>query len=127
MTGLTKTRLCVEGKALLCSFCNEYGEPYRRCGKLLVATSGDEIAKLEAIKSQAEANGVTDLVWFSGEEARELEPQLSCVRALLSPLTGILDSHAFMLGLQGDAEDHGAAFVFCTTVARVTARRACSF
>ena len=115
-TGLAKTRLCVEGKALLYSFCDEYGVPYRRCGKLLVATSTDEIAKLEAIKSQAEANGVTDLFWLSGEEARELEPPLSCVKALLSPSTGILDSHAFMLALQGDAEDHGAAFVFGTPV-----------
>jgi L-2-hydroxyglutarate oxidase LhgO len=106
-TGLDKTRLCVEGKAMLYAFCREYGVPHRRCGKILVATTEGEIGKLAAIKRQAEANGVTDLVWLSGDEARALEPALAVTKALLSPSTGIIDSHAFMLALQGDAERHG--------------------
>src|SRR5271167_1320010 len=101
-TGLDKTRLCVDGKAMLYAFCREFGVPHKRCGKLLVAVNAGEVAKLTAIKAQAEANGVTDLVWLSGEEARALEPALVAERALLSPSTGIIDSHAFMVALLGD-------------------------
>jgi L-2-hydroxyglutarate oxidase LhgO len=115
-TGLNKTRLCVEGKAMLYAFCEEFGVPHKRCGKLLVAVSEGEADKLAALKAQAEANGVTDLVWLSGKEARALEPALVAERALLSPSTGIIGSHAFMLALSGDAEAHGAMIAFETPV-----------
>ena len=115
-TGLDKTRLCVDGKAMLYAFCQEFGVPHKRCGKLLVAVNAGEVDKLSALKAQAEANGVADLVWLSGEEARALEPALVAERALLSPSTGIIDSHAFMLALRGDAEAHGAMFAFETPV-----------
>ena len=75
-TGLVKTRLCVEGKAMLYAFCRDYGVPYRRCGKLVVAAHDSEVAKLAALEAQAKANGVDDLVWLTGEEARTLEPAL---------------------------------------------------
>ena len=107
-TGLTKTRLCVDGKAMLYAFCRDYGVEHRRCGKLIVAATEAETAKLAALKAQGEANGVTDLVWLTGAEARSLEPELVAERALLSPSTGIVDSHGFMLALRGDAEEHGA-------------------
>ncbi len=115
-TGLVKTRLCTEGRARLYAFCADYGILHRRCGKILVATTDHEIAKLEALKAQGNANGVDDLRWLSAAEARALEPELICVRALLSPSTGIIDSHAFMLALQGDAESHGAVVAFETPV-----------
>jgi L-2-hydroxyglutarate oxidase LhgO len=115
-TGLTKTRLCVEGKAMLYRFCGEYGVPHRRCGKLIVATNESEVAGLAALEARAKANGVDDLVWLTGEEARALEPELRAERALLSPSTGIVDSHALMLALQGDAEAHGAGIAFATPV-----------
>src|ERR1700730_4871784 len=86
-TGLDKTRLCVDGKAMLYAFCREFGVPHKRCGKLLVAVNGGEVDKLSAIKAQAEANGVGDLIWLSGEAARALEPALAADRALLSPST----------------------------------------
>ena len=114
--GLDKTRLCVDGKAMLYAFCREFGVPHRRCGKLLVAVNAAEVDKLAALKAQAEANGVADLVWLSASEARALEPALVAERALLSPSTGIIDSHAFMLALRGDAEAHGAAIAFGTPV-----------
>ena len=114
--GLDKTRLCVEGKAMLYAFCREFGVPHKRCGKLLVAVNVAEVEKLAALKAQAEANGVGDLVWLSASEARALEPALVAERALLSPSTGIIDSHAFMLALRGDAEAHGAAIAFETPV-----------
>ena len=115
-TGLAKTRLCVDGKAMLYAFCQDYGVAHKRCGKLLVAVNAGEVGKLSAIKAQADANGVTDLVWLSGEQARALEPALVAERALLSPSTGIIDTHAFMLALRGDAEAHGAMFAFETPV-----------
>jgi L-2-hydroxyglutarate oxidase LhgO len=123
-TGLAKTRLCVEGKTKLYAFCAEYGVPHRRCGKILVATSEGEIGTLAAIKEQAEANGVHDLAWLSRDEAHALEPALRVTKALLSPSTGIIDSHAFMLALLGDAERHGAMLALETpaVAGRATAR-----
>ncbi len=114
--GLVKTRLCVDGKAMLYAFCQEFGIAHKRCGKLLVAVNAGEVDKLAALKAQAEANGVADLIWLSGEDARALEPALVAHRALLSPSTGIVDSHAFMLALRGDAEAHGAMIAFETPV-----------
>ena len=117
-TGLLKTRLCVEGKAMLYAFCRDYGVPHRRCGKLVVAADDSEVAKLAALEAQAKANGVDDLVWLTGEEARTLEPALRVERALLSPSTGIIDSHALMLALRGDAEAHGAMVALGTPFVR---------
>jgi L-2-hydroxyglutarate oxidase LhgO len=115
-TGLDKTRLCIDGKAMLYAFCQEFGVPHKRCGKLLVAPSAAEVDKLAALKAQADANGVVDLLWLSGKEAGAFEPALVAERALLSPSTGIVDSHAFMLALRGDAEAHGAMIAFETPV-----------
>ena len=115
-TGLLKTRACVAGKEMLYRFCEEYQVPHRRCGKLLVATSKAELPKLEAIRAQAAANGVQDLRPLSAAEAGTMEPQLSCVGAVLSPSTGIVDSAAFMNALLGDAEAHGAMLALGTPV-----------
>jgi L-2-hydroxyglutarate oxidase LhgO len=115
-TGLAKTRLCVEGKAMLYCFCREYGVPHRRSGKVIVAADESEIAKLAALEAQAKANGVDDLLCLSSAEARALEPALRANRALLSPSTGIVDSHALMLALKGDAEAHGAMIALATPV-----------
>jgi L-2-hydroxyglutarate oxidase LhgO len=107
-------RMCVSGRHALYRYCAEHGIPHRNCGKLIVATAPQETARLEAIRSHAQANGVLDLQILSGEAAQKLEPALSCDAALLSPSTGIIDSHAFMLALRGDAEDAGAAIAFHT-------------
>jgi len=114
--GLTKTRLCVEGNAMLYAFCRDYGVPHLRCGKLIAAANEAEIAGLAALEAQARASGVDDLVWLTGEEARALEPALKANRGLLSPSTGIVDSHALMLALRGDAEAHGAMVALATPV-----------
>lgn len=115
-TGLLKTRVCVAGRDMLYRFCEDFSVPHLRCGKLIVATSEAERPKLDAIRQQAEANGVSDLRPISVAEARELEPALSCVAALLSPSTGIIDSHAYMAALLGDAEAHGAVLALNTPV-----------
>ena len=101
---------------MLYRFCRDYGVPHRLCGKLIVATDESEVDKLAALEAQAKANGVDDLVWLTGAEARALEPALRANRALLSPSTGIVDSHALMLALRGDAEAHGAMFALATPV-----------
>ena len=115
--GSLKARFCVAGKHALYRYCDERGIPYRRCGKLLVATAENQLPKLHAIRQQAEANGVTDLRPLTAAEAHALEPELRCVAAYLSPSTGVVDSHAFMLALQGDAESHGAMVAFKSPVA----------
>jgi len=110
--GSLMARLCVAGRQALYAYCDDHNVLYRRCGKLIVATGSNETGKLFAIKARAEANGVDDLVLLSGVEARRLEPALCCTEALLSPSTGIIDSHGLMLSLRGDAEAAGAALAF---------------
>ena len=112
--GSLMARMCVSGKRALYEYCRDHGIPHRNCGKLIVATTPQETAKLQSIRAHAEANGVSDLQTLSGDAARALEPALNCDAALLSPSTGIIDSHAYMLALRGDAEDAGAAFAFHT-------------
>ena len=105
--GSLKARLCVEGKHMLYAYCAERGIGHSRCGKLLVATHAGQLAQLQGIIDKAAANGVPDLVLLTREQARALEPQLECIAAVHSPSTGIVDSHAFMLALQGDLENAG--------------------
>ena len=104
-----KAALCVEGRRALYAYCAEHGVAHKRLGKLLVACRDEEIKSLESVWVRAGANGVDDLQWLSAAEARALEPNLACVKAFLSPSTGIVDSHALMLAYQGDAEAAGAA------------------
>ncbi len=112
--GSLKARACVAGKELLYEYCAAHGVPHRRSGKLIVATDPSQIAELKGIQDKAHANGVTDVAWMAGEEALRLEPALSCVAALHSPSTGIIDSHALMLAYLGDAEDRGAMLALKT-------------
>ncbi len=107
-TGSLRAELCVRGKALLYAFCASHGVDHRRCGKLIVAQDVAERAQLEIIDARARANGVADLQWLTRQQALALEPLLRCDSALLSPSTGIIDSHGLMLALLGDAEAHGA-------------------
>ncbi len=108
-TGSLRARLCVAGNRALYEFCASRGIGHKRLGKLIVATEPAQLAKLEAIGRQGEINGVTDMRWLDAAQAHALEPEIRCTAALLSPSTGILDSHGLMLALQGEAEDHGAS------------------
>ena len=119
--GSWMARMCVSGKHALYRYCGERGIPHKNCGKLIVATSAKETEKLQSIKAHAEANGVLDMQLLTGEAARALEPALACDAALLSPSTGIIDSHAYMLSLRGEAEAAGAAFAFHTPLIRAKA------
>lgn len=110
-----KARLCVRGKALLYALCASHGVAHRQCGKLVVANSEAEVVALQALAARAAANGVP-VEWLSGAEAVRLEPALRCTAALLSPTTGIIDSHGFMLALQGDLERHGGVVALGSAV-----------
>ena len=114
--GSLKARFCVEGKKRLYQYCEERSIEFRRCTKLIVATLPDQIDTLKEIQGKAAANGVGDLEMLSGNEATALESELNCVSALLSPSTGIIDSHGVMLAYQGEAEDHGAMIAFMSPV-----------
>ncbi len=116
--GSLKARACVEGRRRLYDYMDTHGVPYRRCGKLIVAASEDELAGIEALCARGKANGVDDLAMVSAAEAHALEPALDTVGGALSPSTGIVDSHALMLAYQGDAEAAGAMVAFLTPFER---------
>jgi L-2-hydroxyglutarate oxidase LhgO len=118
--GSLKARLCFQGKQLLYDYCAERGIAHRRCGKLIVATSEAQAAELPAIIARAAANGVSDLVLLTREEAQAMEPQLACVAAVYSPSTGIVDSHGLMLSLQGDLEGAGGMVAFNSPLAHAS-------
>ena len=117
-TGSLKARLCVEGKHRLYQYCRTHGIAHKRLGKLIVAANARQTGALDGLQAKAADNGVSDLVLLDGRRARALEPALHADAALLSPSTGIIDSHALMLAFQGEAEDHGAMIAFCSRVAR---------
>jgi L-2-hydroxyglutarate oxidase LhgO len=114
--GSLKATGCVAGRHRLYAYCRDHGVPHARLGKLIVAACEAEIGGLEKIAAAARANGVDDLEWLEAAAVRRLEPEIACVAALLSPSTGIIDSHALMLAFAGEAEAKGAAIVLRTPV-----------
>ena len=122
--GSLKAQLCVRGRQMLYDYCAQRGIGHSRCGKLIVATHASQVAQLQSIIAKAAANGVHDLVLLSREEAQAMEPQLECVAAVHSPSTGIIDSHALMLSLQGDIENTGGFVVLNTAVAQLNRAQA---
>jgi L-2-hydroxyglutarate oxidase LhgO len=114
--GSLKAALCVAGRDALYDYCAERGVGHRRCGKLVVATGEAQHERLAAIAAQAAANGCAEVQMISAADAQAMEPALRCTAALHSPKTGIIDSHGYMLSLQGDAERDGAVFAFNTRV-----------
>ena len=119
--GSLKARLCVQGKKMLYDYCVQRGIGHSRCGKLIVATHESQVGQLQGIIAKAAANGVHDLVLLSRDQVHKMEPQLECVAAIYSPSTGIVDSHALMLSLQGDIENSGGFVVLNTAVAHLYA------
>jgi len=116
LEGSLKARLCVEGKELLYSYCEEHRVGCKKLGKLIVAPSDGDLDRLKEIKTQGEKNNVVDLTFLSADEVRELEPEVACAGGLLSPSTGIIDSHGLMMALQADIEAQGVAVVLNSEV-----------
>ncbi len=114
--GSLKSRLCVEGKELLYDFCKKHDVPYRNCGKLIVATSREEIPVIEHIKKTAEKNGVLDLELIDHDRISEMEPDIFAVKAVFSPSTGIVDSHSLMKQLETNTINNGGQIVYGSEV-----------
>ncbi len=115
-TGSLRAKHCVRGRRMLYDFLNSHGVPHKKVGKLIVAVDEKQTAKIEGIARQGEINGVEGLEFLGGNAARAMEPALYCTAALLSHETGIIDSHGFMLALEGDLEDRGGMIAFNTPV-----------
>lgn len=117
-TGSLKARLCVQGRRALYPFLESHKVDFRKCGKLVVATEEAEVARIEAIFEQGVANEVEGLDHLTGAQARALEPGLNAHAAILSPESGVFDSHGYMLALQGEIEDAGGSVVVSTPFER---------
>ena len=113
-TGSLKARLCVRGRRQLYPFLDSHGVAFDRCGKLVVATEEAEIPRVEAIERQAQINEVEDMARLSAAQVHALEPEVRAVMALISPQSGVFDSHGYMLALRGEIEDRGGAVVLAT-------------
>ena len=112
-----KAKFCVEGKKLLYKFCKDRQITHRRCGKLIVATNQEQLEQeLPRLQERASQNGVEDTRILSREDVRLLEPEVECCGALMSPSTGVVDSHSYFLSLLADAEDNGATLALHTSV-----------
>ncbi|HZL01011.1 MAG TPA: NAD(P)/FAD-dependent oxidoreductase [Caulobacteraceae bacterium] len=107
-TGSLKARLCVAGRRALYPFLEAHKIDFRKCGKLVVAQAGEE-PRLAAIYAQARANGVEGVEQLTGADAIALEPGLRAAAAILSPESGVFDSHGYMVALAGEIEDRGGA------------------
>jgi L-2-hydroxyglutarate oxidase LhgO len=114
--GSLKAQCCVQGKDALYTYLQQQNIAYRQCGKLIVATTKEELTILDAIATKAQLNGVNDLKRLSSEDVRHLEPEVHSVGGLFSPSTGIVDSHGYMMALLGDVELHGGAIAYGTKV-----------
>jgi L-2-hydroxyglutarate oxidase LhgO len=116
--GSLKAKLCVAGKQMLYDYCRDRRVEHSNCGKLIVATNTAQLDSLSHVVNEAALCGVDDLELFSGDQAREMEPELECVGAIWSPSTGIVDSHGLMVSLLGDFEAAGGMLAVKSPVVR---------
>ncbi|XP_058196194.1 L-2-hydroxyglutarate dehydrogenase, mitochondrial [Rhododendron vialii] len=111
-----KALFCVRGRELMYKYCEKHDIPHKQVGKLIVATGSSEIPKLDILMNRGIENGVNGLRMMEGYEAMKIEPELQCMKALLSPLSGIVDSHSLMLSFVGEAESYGTTFSYNSAV-----------
>ncbi len=118
--GSLKAELCVAGKHALYDFCETFAVEHRRVGKILVATDESQLPLLDEFRALAAGNDVKDLALLSSSDVTALEPEVVCVGALMSPSTGIIDVHDYLLALLGDGERHGVSVAFCSALSSAT-------
>jgi len=118
-SGSLKASLCVEGRKLLYDYCDRYDIPYKKCGKLIVATSEEEISVIEGIKQTAINNGVNDLILLGKEEIFEMEPNIFALQALFSPSTGIIDTHSLMKQFETNTINNGGQIVYGSEITAI--------
>jgi L-2-hydroxyglutarate oxidase LhgO len=114
-----KAKLCVTGRKLLYEYCEHKNVQFKQIGKIIIATNSAQVQKLSEYEQQANLNGVSDLIRLSTDEVAKLEPAVECVGGLLSPSTGIFDSHSFILALQADLEDAKGNVIFHSLMQKV--------
>jgi L-2-hydroxyglutarate oxidase LhgO len=114
--GSLKAQLCVQGKHMLYDYCEAHHVGCKRLGKLIVAAQPDDLTRLESIRKQAAKNGVDDIAYLDAEQVCAIEPEVACTGALLSPSTGIVDTHELMTSLQGEVEANGGAVILNSEV-----------
>lgn len=114
-----KATLCTRGKALLYDYCHTHAIEHKQLGKIIVATTDEQVVELDAINVRARANGVMDLQKLNAQDVTALEPAIVAKAGLLSPSTGIIDSHGYMLSLLGDAQSHGTMIAYNSKVAQI--------
>jgi L-2-hydroxyglutarate oxidase LhgO len=114
-----KTQFCVSGKEMLYDYAASRHITYKRCGKLLIASSKHELEKLENIKRNAMRNGVMDLKPLSGTKCSELEPDIHAIEGVFSPSSGVIDSHALMQSLLADIDNDGGQVVYNTEIVAI--------
>jgi L-2-hydroxyglutarate oxidase LhgO len=115
-----KARLCVEGKWMIYDYCKKYDIPFNNCGKLIVATSEEEISVIKGIRLTALKNGVDDLLFLEREQISELEPNIFALKALFSPSTGIVDSHSLMKQYETNSYNNGCQIVYGSEVTGIS-------
>jgi L-2-hydroxyglutarate oxidase LhgO len=118
-TNSLKATLCVAGREQLYAYCEERNVPHKRTGKIIVATAEAQTETLQGYERQASANGVNDLRHLDAGDVAKLEPEVECIAGLLSPSTGIIDTHSFILALQGDLENARGTVVLRSKVQKV--------
>src|ERR1700682_3565298 len=118
-TGSKRALHCPRARRMLYAYCESHGIPHRKLGKFFIVTRDADIPQLEALYRQAPRNGVENVTMLDAATAKRMEPALSCVAAFHSAETGIIDSHRYMLALQGDLEDRGGVLAFNTPVERI--------
>ena len=114
-----KARLCLKGKKMLYEYCRKYSVPHKNCGKLIVATSEEELPQLEGIQKTALINGVDDLIMMNSREISELEPNIFALKALFSPSTGIIDTHSLMKQYETNSINNGVQIAYLSEVISV--------
>jgi L-2-hydroxyglutarate oxidase LhgO len=118
-TGTKRAVHCVRSRRMLYDYCASHGVPHCKCGKLVVATNDTEVAGIERIFKQSQINGCENVELIDAATAKRLEPEAHCAVAMLSPETGIIDSHSYMRALRGDLEDHGGMVALNTPIERM--------
>src|SRR6478736_1289333 len=118
-TGSSRAYHCTRGRRMLYEYCASHGVPHRKCGKLVVATNEREVTRIEQIYKQSQINGCENVELIDAAAARKIEPEAFCVAAMLSPETGIIDSHSYMRALRGDIEDRGGMIALNTPIERM--------
>jgi L-2-hydroxyglutarate oxidase LhgO len=122
--GSLKAKFCRQGLVALGDYCRAKSIPHAICGKLIVGSGERGEAGLQKIKHLAETNGVQTMQWLSADQAKELEPEVACDIALLSPETGIIDSHSLMASYENDFISNGGTIAYANRVMRIVAESA---